>query len=344
MDCQEDGAIGSIIVTLAIISHGEVIDIDLSPEKINILDNVRLFSKSGGFACTGDSSLDNYVSSLNSRFQRNLTNSTLQLVKDYAREYRPVYERDLERNNVWETSSDKIISKSVCNVFDRVTVDKILGFPETMFERMRHTYLSPYPTPGLYLISVHKNKGANNAELLYPICSGKRCEPQLNLTHIEHLKQLCDQFAPSSFSAIYEDLMRKNTPLSRDRFEEMLEWNVSLDSVARPSVSYRKGPSVSYRKGPSVAEHITNIKFSYMVELLKRIFGSECKLNLFDYSCSRISKHVPHNIPSNIRYMEPINDLDAGRRLIGGKFSGGKKNRRTCKRKKRRTRKNKTNR
>ena len=44
MDCDE---VGSIIPTFAIITHGSIIEANLSPEKQDILKNVRLFSLAG---------------------------------------------------------------------------------------------------------------------------------------------------------------------------------------------------------------------------------------------------------------------------------------------------------
>ena len=46
MECVDNN---SYVITLAIQTHGKVIDLNLSPEISHIFNNVRLFSKTGDF-------------------------------------------------------------------------------------------------------------------------------------------------------------------------------------------------------------------------------------------------------------------------------------------------------
>ena len=69
MECVDDGA---YIITLAIQTHGKVIDLSLSPDTVSIFDDVRLFSKAGEFedAMSSHAQDQNILVKVNKLFQK----------------------------------------------------------------------------------------------------------------------------------------------------------------------------------------------------------------------------------------------------------------------------------
>lgn len=78
---------------------------------------------------------------------------------------------------------------------------------------------------------------------------------------------------------------------------------------------------------------------SVLVDLIKNIVGDECKINLFDFSCSSISIFTPETQLSTKRSVIPddIDDLEKG---ISRQW-GGKKSKKLGKRLKRKLKNNK---
>ena len=85
--------IGNKIITLAIQMHGSVIDLDLSPEKNRIFEDVRLFSKVGDFdaAVSSDLAERHILYKVNEMFQRDLTVPTVELINEYVEYSKPKY-------------------------------------------------------------------------------------------------------------------------------------------------------------------------------------------------------------------------------------------------------------
>ena len=89
------------------------------------------------------------------------------------------------------------------------------------------------------------------------------------------------------------------------------------------------------------ADEIGSIRMSTLVEVVKKIIGGECNINLLDYSCNSATRSLPPQDKANMKYLVKP-DIESGEsRSWGGK---AKKNRKTIKRKKtiRRSKKSKT--
>ena len=97
MECVSNG---SIIITIAIQTHGKVIDLNLSPDKNNIFKDVRLFSKAGEFVDVVSSPIQdkNILRKVNDIFQTNLNKPSLDSMNEYVKYSHPIYKRFVEES------------------------------------------------------------------------------------------------------------------------------------------------------------------------------------------------------------------------------------------------------
>ena len=112
MECIQND---SYIVTIAIQTHGKVIDLNLSPDKVKLFENVRLFSLAGGFRNTTTTiAQDEFVLlKVKEMFQRDIDGSTFDLMNTYSEYSRPKYRKFL--------GDDKA---DVCKVYNNLIFDK----------------------------------------------------------------------------------------------------------------------------------------------------------------------------------------------------------------------------
>ena len=90
MECTNKG---SIIITIAMQLHGRVIELNLSPEKTALFDNVRLFSKAGEFEDVYSNKLGEFhiLYKLNELFQKNLQESSIHPIEQYVEYSQPKF-------------------------------------------------------------------------------------------------------------------------------------------------------------------------------------------------------------------------------------------------------------
>jgi hypothetical protein len=318
MSCYEDG---SIIVTIAVVAHGLTIETDLSPEIQRTFQNVRLFSKSGGINDSFDSIFDSYLESLNRRFQQPLTEPTIKLMEEYSDRLRGVYQDDIEINNHMSREPEKIKSDSVCRIFDNVTVDKIISKTTSLWGQMLECV---YPRSGVFVISVHKKVSSDNLQLLYPLPGNK---PNLNLFNLIDFQEFSNLFPSrtplpieemSMLSSNLSEIVKRYEPNIEEIREQIARWHLTLSSDER---------------------NISEIRLSYLLQLIKYVVGDECKTNIFDYSCSGPSRFFSDSDRQALQYIDSGDIENPPDRSWGG-FS-----KKTSKKTRRKTRrKNKKNR
>ena len=262
MECID---IGSKIITIAIMMHGEVIDTKLSPAQQKIFDSTRLFSLAGGFSEVGFGSNAvrmNNINYLNKIFQIDLSETTHQVMKEFTERIRPTYARYID------AFFDDLSTENICKVFSTITIDKALGDAITSsFDKMMNCILPDII--GIYVISVHEKVDANQMRLIYPL--------ERNAHNLDIIKRAdFIQFA-RIFGKDGESILREMSAVSSewppDPVSTLDNWKVTFNQ--------RLG---FFQK---VYGDISHIRLSYLVDIIKQIVGRDkCKLNLFDYSCS----------------------------------------------------------
>jgi hypothetical protein len=150
---------------------------------------------------------------------------------------------------------------------------------------------------GIFIISVHRKPCEsieNNYQYIYPPDKNSI----INIGNLQGLKHLCDSFDENIFNSIYKQLLLDNSKFDNtNNFSNTNNFNIELNSSLN---------------------HINYIRLTYLLNLLKNIFGNNCHLNVYDYTCNRLCKS------SNNK---------------GGKSKKNKKKQRKRKQKRRKTRK-----
>ena len=263
--------IGSKIITIAIMMHGEVTDTKLSPAQQKIFDNTRLFSLAGGFSEVGFGSNAiriNNINYLNKIFQIDLSETTHQVMKEFTERVRPIYARYID------AFFDDLSTENICKVFSTITIDKALGTAITSsFDKMMNCILPDII--GIYVISVHEKVDANQMTLIYPL--------ERNVSNLDLIKRSdFIQFA-RIFGKDGESILSEMSAVSS-------EWPpVPVSSLDNWKVTFTQRLGFFQR----VYGDISHIRLSYLVDIIQQIVGRDkCKLNLFDYSCSILAPMI----------------------------------------------------
>jgi len=257
--------IGSKIITIAIMMHGEVIDTRLSPTQQKIFDNTRLFSLAGGFSEVGFGTNDvrmKNINFLNKIFQIDLSQTTNRIMQDFTERIRPTYARYID------AFFDDLSTENICKVFSTITIDKALGNAITSsFDKMMNCILPDII--GIYVISVHEKVDANQMRLIYPL--------ERNVSNLDLIKRADFIRFASIFGKDGESILSKMSALSS-------EWPpVPVSSLDNWKVTFTQRLGFFQK----VYGDISHIRLSYLVDIIQQIVGRDkCKLNLFDYSCS----------------------------------------------------------
>jgi len=303
MECID---IGSKIVTIMIMLHGRVINLNLPPDNQNILDHTRLFSLSGDFieAYGSNSFRTNNLEYLYEIFQQDLPVSTYQIMEQFTERVRPKYANYIK---FLQYFLHDLTTENICKVYETITIDKAFG---TGINGILATIMScVLPDDlGIYVVSVHEKVDANQIILVYPPSDSKR---NLNLLNHADFIKFANIFGANG-NVMLERVIEKSitrpkysTRTDDETFKEQLtKWNVTCS-----------------QKGD-----ISDIRLSYLVRLIKQIVGPDkCKLNIFDYSCSNISPAIS---PEEQKYAEyhKVSDIESGTdRTWGGKTRHKKK-------------------
>jgi len=337
MSGHEDG---SIIVTIAIVAHALIIEADLSPEIQASFQNVRLFSKSGGVGSSLDSIFQSYLPSLNRRFQHSLTEPTINIMEEYSDCLRPRYQEDIKGYNFtssfFNRESEKMPCESVCKLFHNVTFDKIIS--NISHGGVSHLLKHLFPTDGVFVVSVHKQVSSNNLKLVYPLPDMK---PNLNLYNLSEFQEFSNLFPRKRRLPIEEMSMLSNNlhEIVKRCADNVEQTGEQIKQNTREQISIWKLTLSSDERS------IIEIRLSYLLQLIKYVVGDECKINIFDYSCSNTSRFFSDSDRQALQYIDSGDIENPPDRSWGG-FSKkmrktlGRKNKKKNKKRKTKNRKN----
>jgi len=356
MDCDE---VGSIIPTFAIITHGSIIEANLSPEKQDILKNVRLFSLAGDVQEAYHSIDDEntFLQNLNNLFQMDLDVPTSDIIEQYANSIRPAYQDKIQ-------SMTNMNSKNVCRIFDNIPIDKMLGreAPASgLFYKMMECIMPPII--GVFLISIHKKISDNHFELLYPSAG----DPPSNLNFL--LGGSPDDDPPSNLNLFnikdfttFANMPPFNKPFPAKLFDlstpipsrivdptkiEMVEQNKSITNEERNVMLQQQRDElaqITLLWDVTISadrKYINAIRMSTLVKAIKDIIGTNSKINLLDYSCTNQTLRMPRSHEAYLQNFSQQSLPTTASKKWGGKYTNRRKNRRHVKSKKNKKSKNK---
>jgi len=295
MDC--DDAVGTMIVTIAIITHGTVIDAELSPERQRALENVRLFSQAGDIdvVLASETTRGSILDSLNMRFQKDLDAPTIGQVQNYADTLRPRYQRFIEKPNE--------INPFSCRLYENVSLDKAVGrssLPQSFMKRVSECILPPLN--GVFLVSIHRKDAADKFTLVYPP-PGEKSQynsRNLNLFKLSQLEQFADHFH-SQLPNLRDEALLHLFPMTDSPTE-------SREPLNLWNVSFADSNTIDY------------IRLSYLANLVKGVVGiNDVKLNLMDFSCSALNKRFSPLQKSNLKFFAASDIENPGDKMWGGK-------------------------
>jgi hypothetical protein len=341
IECDE---IGSIIITLALITHGSTIETGLSPEKQQIFENVRIFSLAGTFQESFHSRDERnlFLKDLNESFQKDLTEPTSNIIDHYAAKMRPIYQQEMS------TKSSTVLSEKVCRIFNKITIDKLLSEipPATFFESTMECIMPP--NLGIFVISIHQKREPNDFKLLYPpllsslsSLSHSNSHTNLNLLNIADFISFAAIFGKSLPEKLFTlslkkpsknvdpeiiKLITENSNLSNNEKEFLLQQQI--EEIAKLTQLWNVTISEDHT-------HVEAIRMSTLVQIIKDIVEHpNTKINLLDYSCTSTT-------PRTSRSSSPVDFTPFHPLPIISKTWGGRRNGRRG-RKKSKRRKNYT--
>ena len=272
----------TLIVTIAIIAHGCIIDTNPQQNKYNI----RYYSATGDKVDTCDG---NFVG-------RAIHHDEL---IEYFRQDNP------SRNS----NSNNTINE-IPYYYDDMPYEKIIGTPENQgFISDSIDTMAPIFTKntavGVWLISVHKEKTVQKNkqtikkyEYIYPPNKNQ----YINLLNINGFEKFNEIICKDSKFNIRTEMVEnhKHLPKKVNGVRNFHNWDVQLDNKK---------------------DRIDLIRLSYLFDLIKKICGSNCKLNVYDYTCSIIC-----NDNSNIQEIQQglVKNIEEGKAPF---FTGGRKKR-----------------
>ena len=304
--------IGNKIITLAIQMHGSVIDLDLSPEKNRIFEDVRLFSKVGDFddAVSSDLAERHILYKVNEMFQRDLTVPTVELINEYVEYSKPKYTNFLR--DYGELNEKR--SQNVCRQFGNITFDKSLSAADDdedswFFECIMNRLLPRFQ--GFFVVSIHEKTGENSFTLLYP---KKTDKTNLNLLLVDDFQKFANIFGSelpdlrdlSNILPSYKEFIDTDKTIENDTTLTKEDKEARLEELKQYFFRLLGGWNLTMK-----GNKIETIKLSVMIDLIKRIIGEPAKINLLDYSCNSVSMFVPNNQLPNKQYMME-SDIEQG--------------------------------
>jgi len=294
--------IGSYIVTIIVMTHGNVIELNISHEKQIILENVIYLSLAGEFIETGlglDWVRNNHRNYLDKMFQRDL-NNTIDVMQSAADRIRPAYANYMKM--FFGQSAE-----NSCKIFDNIQYDKAFGKGiEGILDRMLQCILPD--VFGIFVISVHKKINETTLQLIYPV---NNTQPKLDLLKHGDLIKFAKIFNTDG-DTIITTLREASTPwrpiadispTDENQIKQINDWKVTTTDSG----------------------DISHIRLSYLIDIIKTIVGHDkCKMNIIDYSCSPISHFVSNKERSFAPYMVE-RDIENTKQTFGGKHARNKR-------------------
>ena len=352
-NCEE---VGSIIVTVAVIAHGSVIDFDLTNKQEEIFKNVRLFSKSGDYIGVRTSPMmeNTTLNNLNNKFQKNLTNSTFNELNEYKNYYFKLYKDYTDFYKFLDIEEFKNMENR-CKIMNNIHYDKAFEIqdnninesnkensPVNLFnilntvKKQLDCFISL--NEGIFIVSIHKKINDNEYQLIYPINNNLKQEKQnLNISKINELRELYKMFNNLDK---FPNLKEIQTPLiteeETDKFlEKIYSKNLHTQEIDIEKDKFKNYVYDKYLNKWKITlnsdGNINEIRMSYLIELIKNAINNNnnnsCKINLLDYTCSEITKYMPtEKKDKSLINLEKMNEINYKSQNWGGKKYKNNKN------------------
>ena len=289
-----------IIVTIAIMLNGNIIETNLAPNKQEIFDNTRLFRLENIVNEPGAVFNDIKMSRihvLNIVFQNDLPLSTYNAVDRFPvvlSGYKSLFLPEKHRYIPFNITFDKEIGVDALPADDNMVI-------------------------GVYVVSVHEKTGKDKFKIIYPSTEDERAR-NLNLLKKAELTE---------FAKIFD---KNGTSVLNKMFEKSSKWP-DYDNSAADDATYKKELdkwNITFSPGRLLTAYgdISYIRLSYLVDIIKEIVGRDkCKINIFDYSPNALAPILSDDSTSTL-YPQ---DIETGSDTTWG-GRGKNKKRRTRKR------------
>ena len=272
----------SIVITLSIVTHGKVENLVLTENQQRLLSDTRLFTLAGGFEDVI------CMDSLRNNYSNYLNSLFRQDLEQGSYQVMKDYRKKTKKSYTdfstdFSSFFDTLTNSNVCSIYQHITIDKIFGLKE-----------KPNSQVGIFVVSVHEKQG-DTLKLIYPEINKKGDTERINLMLLDDFQRFASLFNHKIPSNIFD--------------------NLGEDVI-----------SVNEKRG-----YIEYIRMSYLIYIIRNIVanrsdieegGKNCKINLFDFSCTNLGKHLSINKPSvkmNLNYMK-TEDEEQGIPKWGGNF------------------------
>lgn len=282
----------NIIVTVALVTHGVVVNLKLTPETQSLFENVRLFSKAGEFqpVCANPMEDVLVLRPLYKHFRKELTSETLQTLKEYSQ---------MQKQNA-----------SSCGIFEHITVDKILTIDKPTPYAMLRDFQE---FSGIFLISIHRKVAENTYQLVWPTEKGDSAM-NVDLLNLHNLKKL-DTLIPSASpnKELIDTLDSLSVPLDHSEFSNRI-FRIEHGSFTKEEKQalLQKEQANFYQEMKDFQieiDHssgfIVGIRLSFLVHIIRTLIGQPCSINLLDYSCNHTTQWMPSGEQVFSSYMVP---------------------------------------
>ena len=363
-NCEE---IGSIIVTVAVISHGSVIDFDLTNKQEEIFKNVRLFSKSGDYIGVRTSPImeNATLNSLNNKFQKNLTNSTFNELNEYKNYYYKLYKDYTDFYKFLDIEEFKNMENR-CKIINNIHYDKAFEISNSDDNNQQNSHSNLFNflnkvkkqlecfysmNEGIFIVSIHENINDNEYMLIYPNFNNTNQEKHnLNISKTNELRELYKMFNNIDK---FPNLKEMETPLITEQetdvfLNDIYNKNLTTEEIDIEKEKFRKYVYEKYLNKWKITltskGNIHEIRMSYLIELIKNAISiKNCKINLLDYTCSEITKYMPtEKKEKSLINLKKMNEINYKSQNWGGKKLKRNKSIRKNKSKRYKIKKNKT--
>lgn len=317
MDCIP---IGTQIATIAIQTHGSIIELDLSPEH-NVFQNARLFSYAGDYSSVYSTRAKDYdrILQLRSVFSRDIRGDDMVSQLDaYIVPTKKEYKGFLKKHGVYTEEA----RNAVCKKMGAITVDKSFGVDNDSILQRCMKWIFPQAV-GIYVISLHEKTG-DREYIRLPSDTYERTPTNLmDMNTYRNSPDIIDfiKNAASPFpnAAAHERRTRESDIGSEGKdalenafYREIQDWKCTLNEDG---------------------SQITYIRLSFLTQIVHMLYGTNCRIHYMDYSCNEVSKYVPTSQHAYKKYFGET-DIEQGVWGSGPKPESHKKKTRQHKRRK----------
>jgi hypothetical protein len=188
----------NLVVTVAVIMHGQTTNLDLKPEVATLFDNSRLYQLSGKFAKARQVALmfTGTIPYLRDSFRRDLTGrTTYDLIQEYMDQTNDKYKEI-------EVDAGDVPAEGMGTLYEPITFDKVL---RTYSSILIKDYGNEREIPdskddnitNIHVISVHE-KTNNGLRLVYPL--PQHANQRINLLFLKDIADLGMYFGKSDLA------------------------------------------------------------------------------------------------------------------------------------------------